>query len=181
MLAASLKSTTTGNAEIRSYDRGMRDVESSWGWSSLPGNVKVSREETSGLTVLSSTIPRDFVMKFMLLCYDDEQAWGRAGQAALRAAMGEAAQLTHELHARGQYILASPLEPSNTARSVRVRNGKVTVTDGPFAETNEVLDGFYLIDVPDVEAAIRVAERHPGAQLGTVEIRPLLELPGLPD
>jgi hypothetical protein len=62
-----------------------------------------------------------------------------------------------------------------------VRNEKLTVTDGPFAETHEVLGGFYLIDVPDLEAAVRVAERHPGAKLGTVEIRPLLELPGLPD
>lgn len=119
-------------------------------------------------------------MKFMLLCYDDEQAWERAGLEALRAAMGEAVQLTHELHAKGQYILASPLEPSRTARSVRVRNGNLTVTDGPFAETHEVLGGFYLIDVPDVKTAIRVAARHPGAKVGTVEVRPLLELPNLP-
>jgi hypothetical protein len=119
-------------------------------------------------------------MKYMLLCYDDEQAWNRLGQAALREAMEEAVQLTHEIDARGQYLLASPLHPVSTATSVRVRDGKRIVTDGPFAETNEQLGGFYLINVKDLNEAIRIAERHPGARLGTVEVRPLLEIPGLP-
>jgi hypothetical protein len=119
-------------------------------------------------------------MKYMLLCYDDEQAWETAGDAALKQAMQEAVQLTHELHANGQYIDASPLEPVSTAASVRVREGKRLVTDGPFAETREVLGGYYLIDVDDLDAAIRIAERHPGARVGTVEIRPILEISGLP-
>jgi len=119
-------------------------------------------------------------MKFMLLCYDDEQAWRQAGEPALRAAQAEAVQLTHEIDARGQYLLASPLHPVATATSVRVRNGKRLVTDGPFAETNEQLGGFYLIDLKDMNEAIRIAERHPGARLGTVEVRPVVELPGLP-
>jgi hypothetical protein len=119
-------------------------------------------------------------MKYMLLCYDDEQAWNRLGQAALREAMEEAVQLTHEIDARGQYLLASPLHAVSTATSVRVRDGKRIVTDGPFAETNEQLGGFYLINVKDLNEAIRIAERHPGARLGTVEVRPLLEIPGLP-
>lgn len=119
-------------------------------------------------------------MKYMLLCYDDEQAWERAGQAALRDAIQEAVQLTHEIHARGQYLLASPLQSVSTATSVRVRNGKCLVTDGPFAETHEQLGGFYLIDVKDLNEAIRIAERHPGARLGTVEVRPVVELDGLP-
>ena len=119
-------------------------------------------------------------MKYMLLCYDDEQAWNRLGQAALREAMEEAVQLTHEIDARGQYLLASPLHPVSTATSVRVRDGKRIVTDGPFAETNEQLGGFYLIDVKDLNEALRIAERHPGARLGTVEVRPVMELPGLP-
>ena len=119
-------------------------------------------------------------MKYMLLCYDDEQAWNRLGQAALREAMEEAVQLTHEIDARGQYLLASPLHPVSTATSVRVRNGKRIVTDGPFAETNEQLGGFYIIDVKDLNEALRIAERHPGARLGTVEVRPVMELPGLP-
>ncbi len=120
-------------------------------------------------------------MKYMLLCYDDEQAWRELGQDALENAMNEAVQLTHRIHAKGQYILASPLEPVATATSVRVRDGKRLVTDGPFAETNEQLGGFYLIDVPDLDEAIRIAARHPGARLGTVEIRPVVELPGLPN
>ena len=119
-------------------------------------------------------------MKYMLLCYDDEQAWDQAGQAALDQAMQEAVQLTHELDARGQYLVAAPLHPASTATSVRVRNGKPLVTDGPFTETREVLGGFYLIDVQDLNEAISVAQRHPGARLGAVEVRPVMELAGLP-
>lgn len=119
-------------------------------------------------------------MKYMLLCYDDARAWNDMGDVALRDAMNEAVQLTHEVAARGQYLGASPLQPVSTATSVRVRHGKRIVTDGPFAETREHLGGFYLIDVPDLDEAIRIAERHPGARHGTVEIRPILELDGLP-
>jgi hypothetical protein len=119
-------------------------------------------------------------MKFMLLCYDDEGAWAKVGEAELRAAMQEAVGLTHELAAKGQYILASPLQSADTATNVKIRNGKQIVTDGPFAETHEVLGGFYLIDVPNLDEALRIAQRHPGARLGTVEIRPIQEIPGLP-
>jgi hypothetical protein len=119
-------------------------------------------------------------MKFMLLCYDDEAYWDESGAAALHDAMQEAVDLTHELHAMGQYIDASPLQPASTATSVRVRDGKTIVTDGPFAETREVLGGYYIIDVPTVNEAIAVAGRHSGARVGTVEVRPLMEIPGLP-
>jgi len=119
-------------------------------------------------------------MKYMLLCYDDEQAWDRAGETALREAMDEAVRLTHEIDAKGQYLAAAPLHSVSTATSVRVREGKRLVTDGPFAETREVLGGFYLIDVKDLDEAIAIAQRHPGARLGTVEIRPILEIAGLP-
>jgi hypothetical protein len=119
-------------------------------------------------------------MKYMLLCYDDEAAWERAGKEALHSAMQEAVELCHEIDGQGQYLLASPLQPVATAKSVRVRDGKPLVTDGPFAETREVLGGFYLIDVPDMETAIAIAQRHSGARVGTVEIRPLFELVGLP-
>jgi hypothetical protein len=119
-------------------------------------------------------------MKYMLLCYDDDQAWERAGRDALHAAMREAVGLTHELHAKGQYVMASPLEPVSTATSVRVRDGKRLTTDGPFAETREVLGGFYIIDVDTPGEAVEIAARHPGARVGTVEVRPLLEIPGLP-
>jgi len=119
-------------------------------------------------------------MKVMLLCYDDERYWERAGEAALREAMQEAVGLTHELDAKGQYLMASPLHPVATATSVRVREGKKMVTDGPFAETREVLGGFYLLDVENIEEAIEIAARHPGMRAGGVEIRPVMEIPGLP-
>ncbi len=105
-------------------------------------------------------------MKYMLFCYDNEGAWVREGKRALEEAQAEAAALCREIDGRGQYLLASPLQPVATATSVQVRNGKRMVTDGPFAETHEHLGGF---------------GRHPGARLGTVEIRPLQELTGLPD
>lgn len=119
-------------------------------------------------------------MRYMLLCYDDGKYWDAVGEKALRDAMQEAVQLTHEIDAKGQYMTASPLHSVDTATSVRVRDGKRMVTDGPFAETREHLGGFYLIDVPDLDEAIRIAERHPGARVGTVEIRPVMELEGLP-
>jgi hypothetical protein len=119
-------------------------------------------------------------MKYMLLCYDDEQAWKDAGPTALKDAMQEAIALTHDLAAKGQYIASAPLQPVATAVSVRVRDGKQVVTDGPFAETREVLGGYHIIDVEDLDEAIHVAERHPGARVGSVEIRPILEISGLP-
>jgi hypothetical protein len=119
-------------------------------------------------------------VKYMLLCYDDEQAWAKLGPEALRAAMAEAVQTTHELDAKGQYILASPLHPAASAKSIKVRDGRRIVTDGPYAETREVLGGFYIIDVGTLEEALEVAARHPGARFGGVEVRPILEIPGLP-
>lgn len=119
-------------------------------------------------------------MRYMLLCYDDGQAWEQAGQAALEQVMQEAVQLTHQLDAKGQYVLAAPLHPTSMATSVRMRDGKRLVTDGPFAETREHLGGFYLIDAKDLDEAIGIAAKHPGVRVGTVEVRPVMELAGLP-
>jgi hypothetical protein len=120
-------------------------------------------------------------MKYMLLCYDENHAWENAGEEAMRAAREEAVRHTHVLDAKGQYILAAPLEHRSTAKSVRVREGKAIVTDGPFAETREVLGGFYIIDADNLDEAIDIAAGHSGARLGGVEVRPILELPGLPN
>lgn len=114
--------------------------------------------------------------KFMFLCYDDEEAWAQAGQQALHAAMLEAVALTHRLDAHGQYLSASPLHPSSTATSVRVRDGKRTVTDGPFAETREVLGGYYLILAKDQPSALEIAAQHSGARVGAVEVRQVFDL-----
>ncbi|MDB5312983.1 MAG: hypothetical protein JWO38_7185 [Gemmataceae bacterium] len=116
---------------------------------------------------------------FMLICYDDEAAWQSAGPTALREAMAEAAALAHQLSDAGQYLIASPLHPAATATCVRVRAGKREITDGPFAETHEVLGGFYLILADSRDAALRVAAQHPGARHGAVEVRPLFDLSGL--
>ena len=116
-------------------------------------------------------------MKYMLLIYMDEQAMD---QAEREHCYEESTQLTHQLKANGQYLAASPLQPVSTATSVRVRDGKRLVTDGPFAETREQLGGYFLVNAKDLDGAIGIAARIPGARLGTVEIRPVIELPGLP-
>ena len=116
-------------------------------------------------------------MKYMLLIYMAEDAMN---QAEREACFGESTQLCHDLNARGQFLGANPLHPVATATSVRVRDGKRMVTDGPFAETREHLGGYFLIDAPDLDGAINVASRIPGARKGTVEIRPVFELSGLP-
>jgi len=117
-------------------------------------------------------------MKYMLLIYMDEQAMDDAER---QHCYEESTQFTHQLKAEGQYLGASPLQPVSTATSVRVRDGKRLVTDGPFAETREQLGGYFLVEAKDLDAAIGIAGRIPGARFGTVEIRPMIELPGLPD
>jgi hypothetical protein len=92
----------------------------------------------------------------------------------------DSTQLAIDLQAKGQYIGANPLQSVATATSVRVRENKRLVTDGPFAETREQLGGYFLIDAKDLDAAINVAGKIPAACKGTVEIRPVLEIPGLP-
>jgi hypothetical protein len=117
-------------------------------------------------------------MKYMLLIYADEKNWT---DAELQHCYEESTQLTHELNSRGQYLAAAPLEPVATATSVRVREGKRMVTDGPFAETREHLGGYFLVEAKDLNEAINIAGRIPGARKGTVEIRPVMEIPGLPE
>ena len=87
---------------------------------------------------------------------------------------------SHRTSALQAYLAASPLHPVSTATSVQVRNGKRLVTDGPFAETREHLGGYYLVDARDLDEAMSIAERIPGAKYGTIEIRPVLEIKGLP-
>lgn len=117
-------------------------------------------------------------MKYMLLVYMNEQAMTDEEREHCYV---ESAQLTQELNGKGQYLAASPLHSVSTATSVRVREGKRLVTDGPFAETREQLGGFYIVEAKDLDEAISIAERIPPARLGTIEIRPVLEISGLPD
>jgi hypothetical protein len=116
-------------------------------------------------------------MKYMLLVYLDENAMNETERADCYA---KSAQLAQDIHANGQYLDASPLHPTSMATSVRIREGRKIVTDGPFAETREQLGGYYLIEGKNLDEAIRIAERIPGARWGTVEIRPVMEITGLP-
>jgi len=116
-------------------------------------------------------------MKYMLLIYMDEQAMTEAER---EHCYHESTALAHQLKSNGQYLGASPLQSVSTATTVRVREGKRLVTDGPFAETREQLGGYYLVDAKNLDEAIGIAARIPGARVGTVEIRPVIQLPDLP-
>ena len=116
-------------------------------------------------------------MKYLLLIYGDEQA---LDDTARQECYRESTRLAHDINASGQFLATSPLQPTSTATSVRVRSGKRLVTDGPFAETREQLGGYFLVETKDLDEAIDIAGRIPGARIGTVEIRPVVEIAGLP-
>jgi hypothetical protein len=116
-------------------------------------------------------------VKYMLLVYGDEQAWDEGER---EQCYKDSAKIAHEIRASGRQLVAAPLHPVATATSVRVRDGKRFVTDGPFAETREQLGGYFIVDVQDLDEAIEIAGRLPSAGLGTIEIRPIIEIPGLP-
>lgn len=116
-------------------------------------------------------------MRYMLLLYGDENA---LDETERERCYQESAQLAHQLDSGGQFLASSPLHPTSTATSVRVREGKRLVTDGPFAETREQLGGYFLIEARDLDEAIAIAERIPMARRGTVEVRPVIEIAGLP-
>jgi hypothetical protein len=116
-------------------------------------------------------------MKYMLLIYLDELG---LSESEREQCYGESAKFAQELNASGQYLAAAPLHPTSTATSVRVRDDKRLVTDGPFAETREQLGGYFLIDAKNLDEAIGIAARIPAGRWGTVGIRPVLEIAGLP-
>ena len=119
-------------------------------------------------------------MKFMLIVHHDEEAFSKIEKEKRQQMLSESIELTHQLHAAGQYLSASPLHPAATAVMVRVREGKPLVTDGPFIETREQIAGYFLVNAQDLNEAVRIATRVPGARIGTVEVRPLIEITGLP-
>lgn len=116
-------------------------------------------------------------MKYILLIYHDERP---LSDAERQACYVESAQLADELNTNGQVLAANPLHPTSTARSIRMRNGTRIVTDGPYAETREQLGGYFLIEVSTLDDAIGIAERIPMARQGTVEVRGVMEIPGMP-
>ena len=120
-------------------------------------------------------------MKYMLLVHHSENVLGKLSETELQQMRAESVQLANEINASGEYLDAAPLHPASTATCVRVRECKQLVTDGPFAETREQLGGYFLINARNLDEAIGIAGRIPGARIGTVEIRPVMELAGLPE
>jgi hypothetical protein len=114
-------------------------------------------------------------MKYMLLIYHDEHHWNEIGDSERQQIYSEYGKLREQLEAGGQFLGGSQLQPTTTATSIRVRDGKELVTGGPFAETHEQLGGYILIDAKDLDDAIAVAKRIPSTRTGAVEVRPLVE------
>ena len=114
-------------------------------------------------------------MKYLCLIYGDEKLWEAMSKAEADAEMAEYFEFTDGIRAAGQYVAGEALQPVATATTVRVRDGKVTTTDGPFAETKEQLGGFYLIEARDLNEAIQVAAKIPSVRIGSVEVRPIVD------
>ena len=119
-------------------------------------------------------------MQYLLLIYGQEADWTNLTPAQHTTMQQEYGQFTRDISEKGKNLGSNRLQPVSTATTVRVRDGRRVVTDGPFAETKEQLGGYYLIDAKDLDEAIGIAARVPMARKGTVEIRPVVEIPGLP-
>ena len=112
-------------------------------------------------------------MQYLLLCCFDEKQWDAIPESKRSGIMREYGELMKSLDRSGHHLASGKLQPTSTATTVRGKNGKAVVTDGPYAETKEQLGGYYMIDVPDLDAAIAWAARCPTAGHGVVEVRPL--------
>ena len=120
-------------------------------------------------------------MKYLLLVHHNEDKFNKIPEGTRKDMLAESIQLCHQLARNGQYVHASPLQPEATGAIIQMRDGKPMLTDGPFMETKEQLAGYFLIDAKDREDAIRIAQRVPGARIGTVEVRPVIMISGLPN
>ena len=114
-------------------------------------------------------------MKYLCLIYDDEKKWETMSKAEADAYMGEYFQFTENIKTSGHYLGGNALQPVSTATTVRSRNGKLSTTDGPFAETKEQLGGYYLIEARDLNDALQVAAKIPSVRAGSIEVRPIME------
>ena len=114
-------------------------------------------------------------MKYLCLIYSDESVWPTLPQAETEKWMKEYREFGESIKQSGQYVAGHRLEPSHSATTVRIRNGKLSTTDGPFMETKEQLGGFYMIEAKDLNEAIQIASRIPSAKLGCIEVRPVQE------
>ena len=119
-------------------------------------------------------------MKYLLLVHHNEDRFQTIPEGTRQDMLAESIQLCHQLASKGQYVHASPLQPEATGAIVRVREGKAIISDGPFMETKEQLARYFLVEAGRPEEAIEIAERVPGACIGTVEVRPVIKISGLP-
>jgi len=115
-------------------------------------------------------------MQYMLLIYGDEQGWGGMSDEERNAVFGDYLAFTSSIRESGNFVDGAPLQPTGTATSVLVLGGEQLITDGPFAETKEQLGGFYLVEAENVDEAIGLAARIPGARYGTIEVRPVMPM-----
>jgi hypothetical protein len=115
-------------------------------------------------------------MQYLCMIYEDETIWQKMPKAEAQKLFDEYHAFTEDLKKSGHYIGGNPLQPTDTATSIRVRNGKMSTTDGPFAETKEQLGGYYLVEAKDLNDALHLASRIPGARLGTIEVRPIMQI-----
>jgi hypothetical protein len=116
-------------------------------------------------------------MKYLCLIYSDESQWPKLAETDTQKMMAEYREFGDGIKASGHYIAGHRLEPTHTATTLRSRNGKLSTSDGPFAETKEQLGGFYMIEARDLNEAIQVASKIPGVRHGSVEVRPIAEVP----
>ena len=114
-------------------------------------------------------------MRYVCLIYDEQSTWQQMPKSEVDAMMGEYGAFTQDIRRSGHYVAGEALQPVQTATTLRARNGKLSSTDGPFAETKEQLGGFYLIEAKDLDDAIQVASRIPSVRIGSIEIRPVVD------
>ena len=113
-------------------------------------------------------------MQYMCLIYDEENTWDNLPEDERNAVFAEYGSFTESIKGSGNYVAGDALQPTSTATTVRIRDGKTMVTDGPFAETKEQLGGYYLVEAKDVDEALKIAERIPSARYGSIEVRPVV-------
>lgn len=114
-------------------------------------------------------------MRYLCLIYEDQTLWEKMPKADAEKVYGEYFAFQDAIQKSGHYVGGEALQPTHTATTVRVRNGKVSTTDGPFVETKEQLGGYFLVEAKDLNDAIQVASRIPGARLGSIEVRPIMD------
>ena len=116
-------------------------------------------------------------MKYICLIYSDESQWPKLPQDAMETMMSEYRAFTESIKSSGHYVTGDRLQPTANATTVRIRDGKLSTTDGPFAETKEQLGGFYIVEARDLNEAVQIASRIPGARHGCIEVRPVAQVP----